>query len=123
MRTLRTTRSGRASGCLQTGEIARSVRSVLPAGPPAEVHDRPVARGREQVLDGLVVRVLADVRRRRDPLAEVRQLDLGHFGASGVGACSVKRICIFGALRYTRICPSKTASRKSLSQLTTTALP
>ena len=46
-RTLRMTRSGRASGCLQTGEIARSVRIVLPrAVAPAEVHDRAVARGR-----------------------------------------------------------------------------
>ena len=29
-RTLRTTRSGRVSGCLQTGEVARSERIVFP---------------------------------------------------------------------------------------------
>ena len=35
----------------------------------------------------------------------------------------MKRICIFGALRYTRTWPSKTASRSSPSQFNSTALP
>ena len=48
---------------------------------------------------------------------------LRHFTASGVEACSVKRICIFGACRNTRSCPSKTAWRVSLAQLTSVALP
>ena len=41
--------------------------------------------------------------------------------SSGVSACSVKRSCIFAALRNVSTRPSKTASRASRSQLTSVA--
>ena len=91
---------------------------------PAEVDDRAVAGGRQQLLDGLVVRVLAERRRRRDPRRRSRaRRPCATRRRPAWSACSVKRICIFAALRNVGTRPSKTASRASRSQLTSVALP